>query len=149
MNWTYNAATKVLDEQTPLATRDMLLKICKEIDADTPEADTTSFIESAHVLLCAVLDGYSIPTSLMTQIEKYLSAHFAVIAYPATQREGVGPLTRSYVSKVDLRLDNTRYGQQALALDPTGVLAEISAGKFKKSVVGYSLGNGIETVTAT
>lgn len=147
MNWTYNAATKVLVEQTPLATRDMLLKICKEIDSDTPETETTSFIESAHVLLCAVLDGYGIPTSLLTQIEKYLSAHFAVIAYPATQREGVGPLTRSYVSKVDLRLDNTRYGQQALAIDPTGVLAEISAGKFKKSVAGYSLGNGIETVT--
>ena len=145
MSWTYDSATKTLDEQTMLATRDMVLKICKEIDADTPEAETASFIESAHVLLCSVLDGYGVPTPLMTQIEKYLAAHFAAIAYPVVKREGLGPMSRSYESKVNLRLDNTKYGQQALALDPTGRLSELSAGAPKKAVVGYSLGNGIDT----
>ena len=143
MNWTYDAATKTMDEDTPLATRDMLLLICKEIDADTPEDETTAYIETAHVLLCSVLDGYGIPTSLMTQIEKYLAAHYAAIAYPVTQREGLGPLTRSYATKIDLRIDNTKYGQQAIALDPTNVLASLNDGKVKKEVVVYSVGNGI------
>ena len=141
MSWTYDATTKTMDEQTMLATRDMVLQICKEIDVDTPEAETTSFIESAHVLLCSVLDGYGVPTSLMTQIEKYLAAHFAAIAYPVVKREGLGPMSRSYESKVNLRLDNTKYGQQALALDPTGKLSETP----KKAMVGYSVGSGIDT----
>ena len=145
MNWTYDAATKTMDEQTPLATRAMLLLICKEIDADTPEEETTAFIESAHVLLCSVLDGYGVPASLMTQIEKYLAAHYAAIAYPVIQREGLGPMSRSYATKIDLRLDNTKYGQQALALDPTNVLAEINAGKTKRAVSVTSVGNGIVT----
>lgn len=145
MSWMYDAATKTMDEQTPLATREMLLLICKEIDADTPEEETTAFIETAHVLLCAVLDGYGIPTSLMTQIEKYLAAHYAAVAYPVTQREGMGPLSRSYATKIDLRLDNTKYGQQAMALDPTNVLSDINDGKTVKSVVVVSLGNGILT----
>ena len=131
MSWTYDAATKTMDEQTPLATRAMLLLICKEIDDDTPEEETTAFIESAHVLLCSVLDGYGVPASLMTQIEKYLAAHYAAIAYPVTQREGLGPMSRSYATKIDLRLDNTKYGQQAMALDPTNVLSGIIDGKSK------------------
>ena len=140
MAWTYDPATKTMDEQMPLATRAMMLLICKEIDADTPEAETTAYIETAHVYLCSVLDGYGIPTSLMTQIEKYLAAHYAAIAYPVTKREGLGPLSRSYESKVALRFENTKYGQQALALDPTGRL-----GLQKLSVNGYSVGSGIDT----
>lgn len=141
MSWTYNAASKTMDEDTPLATREALLLICKEIDADTPEAETTAFIESAHVLLCAVLDGYGVPTSLMTQIEKYLAAHYAAIAYPVTQREGLGPLSRSYATKIDLRLNNTKYGQQAIALDPTGILGE----EKKVTISMTSIGSGIVT----
>lgn len=141
MSWTYDAASKTMDEDTPLATREALLLICKEIDADTPEAETTAFIESAHVLLCSVLDGYGVPTSLMTQIEKYLAAHYAAIAYPVTQREGLGPLSRSYATKIDLHLNNTKYGQQAIALDPTGILGE----EKKVTISMTSIGSGIVT----
>lgn len=139
MAYTYDSSALTLDIETPLVTRDDLLLVCKEIDSDTPEEETTSFIESAHTMVVARLDGYSIPDYLLTKIELYLSAHFAVLSYPAVQREGIGPLTTSYVSKVDLGLNNTRYGQIAASMDPTGNLGSVQ----KTTPRMRSIGNGI------
>lgn len=139
MAYTYNESAKTLDASTPLVTRDGLLLICKEIDEDTPEAETTSFISTAHTLICELLDGYGVSTSLLTEIEKYLAAHFATLSYNTVQREGLGPLSRSYAVKLDKGLDYTRYGQQAVSLDPTGVLKNV--GKLEPSI--RSIGNGI------
>lgn len=139
MSYTYSESAKVMNEATPLVTRADLLLICKEIDAETPEAETTDFIKTAHVLLCNILDGWGIAASLMEQIEKYLSAHFATLTYSSVQREALGPMSRSYMLKVDLGFNATRYGQMAIQLDPTGRLENFR----KKNVSMRSIGSGI------
>ena len=140
MTYQYSEAARTLDETVPLVTQAELLLICKEIDEDTPTAETTQFILTAHVLLYSKLDGYGLSAELLKQIEKYLAAHFAACTYPATSRETLGPLSKGYVTKVDLDLRNTRYGQMAIALDPTLELAT-----NKRAVVMRSLGSGILT----
>lgn len=140
MPYVYSETAKTLDLDTPLVDRDDLLLVCKEIDTDTPEDETESFILSAHVLLAAKLDGYGLPDSLLTRIELYLAAHFAVLSYPTVQRETIGPMSTTYVNKIDLGLNNTRYGQTALSMDPTGKLAQSD----KRPVKMYSIGSGIE-----
>ena len=145
MSYTYSEAAKVLDEDVPLVTVEMLLLICKEIDTDTPDAETESFIADAHTLVCSLLDGWGVVTSLLTLIEKNLAAHFAALTYPSTLRETLGPMSSAYALKVGMGLEATRYGQTAVALDPTGKLKDFSDGKGKKSVVMYSIGSGILT----
>lgn len=143
MTYEYSEENVVLDLATPLVTSASLLLVCKEIDNDTPEDEITSFINSAHVLVCNTLDGYGISTALITEIERYLSAHFAVLAYPSVQREQIGPMSNSFFGKLGTGLENTRYGQSAIAMDPTGILKEFSDGKRRIRVRMTSLGSGI------
>ena len=141
MSYTYSESKKVLSEDTPLVVRNDVLRICKEVDAETPEDETTSFITSAHVIVCGTLDGYDIRASLLKQIETYLAAHFAALTYPTKSREALGPMSSTYALKVDLGFKATRYGQMAVSLDPTGMLDNAR----KKQVTMYSIGSGIET----
>lgn len=143
MTYEYSDLNKVLDLESPLVTRTSLLLVCKEIDEDTPETETISFINSAHVLVCNTLDGYGISTTLITEIERYLAAHFAVLAYPSVQREQIGPMSNSFFGKLGTGLENTRYGQSAIAMDPTGILKEFSDGKRRIRVRMTSLGSGV------
>jgi hypothetical protein len=140
MGYEYSDSKKVMIEDEPLVIRDDVLGICKEIDEDTPEAETTEFILAAHIYLCNTLDGWGIAPSLMKRIEMYLSAHFAAITYSVTQRSAIGPLSQSFMHKIDLGFDHTRYGQMAKALDPTGTL-----GTKRRPVSMVSLGSGILT----
>ena len=141
--YSYSEDRRALDVNAPLVTRDQLLAICKEIDEDTPEKETDSFIETAHVMLVDALDGYGVSGVLLGQIALYLTAHFAVLSYPAVSREQFSIMSESVFGKLGLGLENTRYGQSALALDPTGVLADLSKGKPRQRVGFWSLGNGV------
>ena len=143
MSYSYSEAAKTLEADVPLIDRDALLIVCKEIDEDTPEAETESFIADAHTTVCTLLDGFGIPAGLLSLIEKQLAAHFAVLAYPSTQRENFGPMGRSFSVKAGEGLNATRYGSTAVSLDPTGTLKRFSDGKGQRGVVMRSLGNGI------
>ena len=144
MPYTYSSAAAVLDIETPLVTRADLLLVCKEIDETTPEDETTAFIADAHTLVATLIDGYGIPTALLTLIEKNLAAHFAAQAYPTIQREGLGPMSRSFAVKAGAKgLEVTRYGQTAVSLDPTGTLARYSEGKGQRTPIMRSVGSGI------
>jgi len=141
-SYTFSEDRRRLDPEAPLVTRAQLLLVCKEIDEETPEEETASFIMTAHTLLVNALDGYGVADGLMGQVALYLSAHFAVLSYPAVSREQLVSLGQSYVSKIGLGLENTRYGLTAVALDPTGALKDLSDGKARVQVRVWCLGNG-------
>ena len=140
--YTYSEGGRSLDPAVPLVTRERLLAVCKEVDEDTPEEETASFIMTAHTLLVTALDGYGLPDALMGEIGLYLAAHFAVVSYPAVSREQLAVMSRSFFGRLGLGLDNTRYGQGAMSLDPTGVLRAMSEGKTKPRPGVWNLGNG-------
>jgi len=140
--YSYDASTTALVIETPLATKAQLLLVAGDEIDEVTDDEAASFIMTAHVMVCTYLDGYGIPTVLLTEIEKYLSAHFGTLAFPAVQREGLAVMTNSFATKLGLGLQNTRYGQSAIALDPTGNLKKLSDGEKSISVSITSLGSG-------
>ena len=91
--------------------------------------DTQMGIDTANVLVDDQLLGKGLSTVLLKQIELYLAAHFASIMYTdgtlATQE--IGEARERYHNIYKQGLQSTRYGQQAILLDTTGTLAELSA----------------------
>ena len=91
--------------------------------------DTQMGIETAHILVDEQLLGKGLSAPMLRQIELYLAAHFASIMYTdgtlATQE--VGEARERYHNIYKQGLQSTRYGQQAILLDTTGTLADLSA----------------------
>lgn len=103
-----------------------------EVDSNT-WTDLTPFIDTANELVtevCAgVLDENGEPYYTDTRlelIERWLAAHFYAIADPRAGQEKAGPVSIEYQYKVDLNLNVTTYGQQAMILDSKGGLARLN-----------------------
>lgn len=92
--------------------------------------DTTPFTVTAHCLVEETL--YPLGTlseARLTQIELYLSAHFACTMDPRITKEKIGDGENTYQLKADTGLNGTTYGQQAAMLDTTGKLMNMTAPK--------------------
>lgn len=92
--------------------------------------DLTPFIRVANLMVNTHLSGKGLSSSLLKEIELYLAAHFACMRYRQFSSESIGPASRSYADKAlaGTGFQITRYGQQALALDPLGILNTLSSG---------------------
>jgi len=106
-----------------------------EADVDIP---LDPFIEAATMLIDRVVavvkddDGSDYYNSTQLEvIERWLAAHFYAVRDPRPVFEGVGKVQVSNESKVDLNLNNTRYGEQAMLLDSSGALARLNAEMLK------------------
>jgi len=98
------------------------------IDTELTAAQVIPFIDSANALVDQHLSDQSLSESLLTQIELWLAAHFVAIRDPARSQEKLGDAQDAFaLGTLGEGLKFTQWGQQALALDPTGILA--SAGK--------------------
>jgi hypothetical protein len=105
------------------------------LETKLTDACLDPFIAAAHQLVEDRLSGktYTGPTGAevtiseasMTEIERWLAAHFASMWDKRTATDTVGPGTFEYEGETAMRLDFTRYGQQAIILDPTDCLAEL------------------------
>jgi hypothetical protein len=98
----------------------------------TPFIETASFLVDKVVATAKDGDGndYYIASDLEL-IERWLAAHFYAVRDPREQFVGVGRLMQRFQSQVDLNLNNTPYGQQAMLLDVKGGLAQLNAGIAK------------------
>lgn len=92
-----------------------------------PDVDSSAsmdpFIAVATLLVDDELDDTDMSDDRLTQIELWLSAHFASVVYMKAAMEKAGPVTETVQYKVDLNFNVTVFGQQALLLDTSGKLA--------------------------
>jgi len=88
--------------------------------------DETSFIETAGLLVDESLVGQGMSEARLKLIELWLSAHFVAIAEErgALTKSEKGDSNEEYEIIVGTGLNMTRFGQQAIALDTSGLLAE-------------------------
>jgi len=111
-------------------------------DDVTPIIDTTiepaPFIQMATVLVDEYLTGKSLSDNLLFEIERLLAAHFLCLRDPRENEIELGTQEArvKFEGKFGLGLDFTRYGQQAKALDPTGILAEMTKPAASLLVMG-------------
>lgn len=100
---------------------------------DLPSGDTRSmqiFIDQADLIVSEDLAGSGLSNDRLEMIELNLAAHFAVLAiekggfvYQKSMDSGEG----YQQNKGAVKLSSTRFGQQAIAFDPTGKLASMDS----------------------
>lgn len=95
-----------------------------------PLKSLTPFIRPAHLIVDQHLSDKGLSADLMKEIELWLSAHFTGISEQIASSESAGKVSQSFQYKLDLNLQATMFGQQAIALDYTGTLASLSKGSL-------------------
>ena len=98
----------------------------EEIVEVDPSIPLDPFIEAAHSLIIRECSDSGYDDETLELIEVWLSAHFYRIRDTAPASEKAGSVAVSYQYKVDLVLNQTRYGQMAMLLDTAGNLAALN-----------------------
>lgn len=106
---------------------------------DTSLTDIDTQIEMANNYVTTTLgSNTNLSATDLKYIEMQLAAHFVALKDPQRKSEKLGDAKDDYnVGKVDMGLNATTYGQQAILLDHTGTLA--SKGKRKASFKAIDL----------
>ena len=88
------------------------------------ELTTTTFITTAHLIVTEDLGDAGYSSDRQKQIELYLAAHFTALMEEGggITRRRMGDSDESYALVKGNGLMMTRYGQQAMALDTSGIL---------------------------
>ena len=107
-----------------------VLAIMDEVTLDSAIVD--KYISGANIWVTQVLGSESLSTDLLTEIEKWLTAHMiASTRERAAKKEGAGGAYIEYAGSYGEGLKSTAYGQMVLALDTSGGFASLS-GKAAK-----------------
>lgn len=96
------------------------------------DAQIQAAITGANLLVTDQLEGNTgLGTDLLTEIERYVAAHFLVINVEGGNitRESTGDASESRAFEYGAGLSATRYGQQAMAFDPSNTLAQLGKKK--------------------
>lgn len=96
--------------------RGILLRISPNITNFEPYIKAANSVVTQH---CSDLDN-----ATAAIVETWLAAHFLVMNDERIDSEGVRGISRSFQFKIDLGLNQSKYGQQALLLDYSGGLAQ-------------------------
>ena len=106
-----------------------------EVEAiiDTDVEDLLPFIAIADALVTDKLTGQGIGTAMLKEITRWLAAHFVAIRDPRVKQDKTAEASATFfLGKEGEGLKATPYGQQVLALDTSGTLANL--GKRTASV---------------
>ncbi len=105
------------------------------VPTDIPDDDVlVQFIETAN----AFVDTHLVPAAghsdkILEKIELYLSAHFVAITEEqgGITRSKLGDADESFANVFEPGFQSTRFGQQALALDTSGILVRVAKTNLK------------------
>ena len=95
-------------------------------DTELTNAQLAAFVNSAHYVIQNNLLSRGLGTDILTEIHKYLAAHFASLRDQRIQSERVADVSMTYQGKTGMYLESTYYGQMALTLDTSGTLANLA-----------------------
>lgn len=104
-----------------MASRTTEENVAMVIEVD-PTIPVTRFMLDAAIFYNSIV-GTSNTEEVAEVVERWLSAHFYSIRDNRVVDESAGPVSQKFAGKVDLRLDGTYHGQQAIMFDTSGKLA--------------------------
>lgn len=94
------------------------------------------FIMAASLVIDTNLASAGLTAGLLKEIERWLSAHFLAIRDPRFTQVKTDSDTMVFEhGKTGMGLKATMYGQQALSLDPTGILAALDTTPGKRASI--------------
>jgi len=88
--------------------------------------DVTPFIETANAMVTQHCTSSGYTAATLELIERWLAGHFYRVYNAGLTGEGAGSVRATYRSRVDLALNVTHEGQQAMLLDYAGNLAQLN-----------------------
>lgn len=103
-----------------------------ELNAED-SAIRNNYLVTANAYVDQYLLDLSLSSTMLTQIELYLAAHFAALVEEkgGLVQESMGASAGSVSDHYSAGLGATRFGQQAMILDSTGTLAGLGAARIK------------------
>lgn len=103
------------------------LDIQEITESQLDEPIVNAFINTANQLVENLLVGQGLGEETLTEIEKYLTAHFMTLLEPKAHSEQIDTEYRvTYQGQTKMRLEASFYGQTALLLDSSGSLQRAS-----------------------
>lgn len=107
----------------------------------TTTMNVLPFIKAASIVVADRLSGADLSEETLKEIERWLSAHFLSVAQPQKKSQSIDGASETYAVPpvTNDGLKSTFYGQQALALDSSGTLANISKRPFVFDTIDLSL----------
>ena len=111
------------------------------IAVDSDITDLDPFIDGAHIIVEAILGTSGLAEATLKEIERWIAAHLlAVSRQPPAGQNTTGSAQVSFRSpKLGEFLCGTAYGQQALILDSTGLLASTGSGRVAFKFKAYGV----------
>lgn len=100
-------------------------QVASIIEVD-PSIPVGPFIETASTLVEEVCEPFNYTENRLELIERWLAAHFYAIMDKQVASERAGSVGQDFQFKVDLGLNQTQYGQQAMILDTKGGLRALN-----------------------
>ncbi len=99
------------------------------IETSIKDEDVTAhMIHTANLFVDTHLLSENHSEPILTEIEKYLAAHLVALTEEkgGVTRSKMGDADESYANVFDTGFRSTRYGQMAITLDTSGVLARLA-----------------------
>lgn len=112
--------------------------VLSAIETDLTTDQVNAFISDASVWVDANLASDSLSDTLLEKIEKYLACHFITLRDPRLKDAAAGDVRENYVRDNSI----TEYLKAAMALDPTGKIADAFGDRSKKFRMTYRVGTG-------
>jgi len=97
-------------------------------DSELTDAVIETYISSANVFVDEVLGSTTLPSSVLKEIERWLTAHMiAITRERMSKEEGAGGAKVVYLGEAGMGLQSTPYGQMVMELDTTGKMASLGS----------------------
>ena len=114
-------------------------EVKKIFETDLTATDIEEFITISNLLITEVLGSSSLGTDTLKEIERWVTAHMASAWDQRLKTEKRGDSAVSYQCFQGKGLKSTDYGQRALMLDTTGLLARVGGRTAKFFAAGVSI----------
>lgn len=110
------------------------------IDTDLTDPRIQVFINGANAVVTKNLGNSSLGEDLLTEIERWLSAHFISCFEDNRQaiKQKAGPVEQIFSDIFGMGLDSSTYGQTAKSMDPTGKLSDLGMKTVKILAISES-----------
>lgn len=95
------------------------------IDTDLIDARVNAYINSANILVNEVLVNEGLSDALLTEIERWLAAHYITCNERQAIQQVAGPAEQRFSDVFGKHLLSSTFGQTAAQLDTTGKLAKL------------------------
>lgn len=116
--------------------RTTVAKVRQIIDTELEDENIVGIIEGASILLDQLFISISMPDTILTEIERWLTAHLIAISKERqAKKEGAGGAYIEYAGEYGSGFEATSYGQTAVALDYSGTLKGLSGKSAKITAI--------------